>query len=140
MYILPTVLARGTLFYLAAVNGGAVGLFAYDKHQASNGGWRVSEQTLCNTAMMGGWMGGLLAMQLFRHKTQKKSFQKKYLAAIGTNTVVAAPVVLVGSRVPAFRTQFQISFRQLTSAFGRYGRGYRVPKKGGGRKPPSGRR
>jgi uncharacterized membrane protein YsdA (DUF1294 family) len=69
---MASALARGTLFYLSAVNVGSVALFGYDKIQAINGGWRVSEAHLCRSALLGGWLGGLVAMQLFRHKTSKQ--------------------------------------------------------------------
>lgn len=58
--------------YLGVVNTAAVGVFGYDKIQAQRGGRRVSENDLCRTALAGGWIGGLLAMHLFRHKTRKK--------------------------------------------------------------------
>lgn len=64
--------ARSALLYLGAVNLGAAGLFGYDKLQAERGAWRVSEHTLCQSATLGGWAGGLLAMQTFRHKTRKR--------------------------------------------------------------------
>jgi uncharacterized membrane protein YsdA (DUF1294 family) len=41
--------------YALGVNLGTIGLFYYDKEQAKNKGWRVSEQTLFNTALFGGW-------------------------------------------------------------------------------------
>lgn len=66
------IAARGSLVYLGAVNVGSVALFGWDKFQAQNGGWRVSEADLCKTALAGGWLGGFMAMQLFRHKTRKQ--------------------------------------------------------------------
>lgn len=59
---------RAFAIYLALVNAGAVGLFGWDKLQAILGGWRISELQLCLNAAAGGWGGGLLAMQVFRHK------------------------------------------------------------------------
>lgn len=66
------VAARGSLLYLGAVNAGSAVLFGYDKIQAQNGGWRVREADLCKSALLGGWIGGFLAMHMFRHKTQKQ--------------------------------------------------------------------
>lgn len=66
------ILARGTLLYLGTVNLGSVALFGYDKFQAQREEYRVSEKALCRSAWAGGWAGGLVAMQLFRHKTRKK--------------------------------------------------------------------
>lgn len=76
------LVARSTLVYLGAVNAGSVALFGYDKTQAQNGGWRVSEADLCRSALLGGWIGGLLAMQVFRHKTQKKVQRHCFLKVV----------------------------------------------------------
>ncbi len=56
--------------YLAVMN--LLGLFfmGYDKHQAKKGGFRISEATLFTTALLGGSIGSLLGMYLFRHKTK----------------------------------------------------------------------
>ena len=45
--------------YLAAINLGSAAIFYYDKESARHGQWRVSEATLCTTALLGGWVGGL---------------------------------------------------------------------------------
>ena len=47
----------------------------YDKRQAISGGWRVSESRLFLTALLGGAVGILLGMRVFRHKTKHWSFQ-----------------------------------------------------------------
>ena len=48
-------------------------LYAYDKHMARTGGWRIPERVLLLTALIGPF-GAYGAMRLFRHKTQKISF------------------------------------------------------------------
>ena len=45
-------------------------LYGADKQKPSNGRWRISEKALLLTSFLGGALGGLLAMQLFRHKTR----------------------------------------------------------------------
>lgn len=45
--------------YVAAINVGSAAVFYYDKQSARQGQWRVSEATLCTTALLGGWVGGL---------------------------------------------------------------------------------
>lgn len=130
--IMQAVIARSTLFYLSAVNAGSAGLFAYDKFQASRGGWRVPERQLCTTALAGGWAGGLMAMQMFRHKTRKQSFQRKYVSAITRNAVVLLPALFFLSRAPAFRYHFSAAVKGLARPF----RG----KGGNKRNPPRYRR
>lgn len=56
--------------------------FGYDKWRAGRSGHRVSEFTLTLLGAIGGWPGGLLGMNLFRHKTVKWTFQLKYALAL----------------------------------------------------------
>ncbi len=65
--------------YLLAIYIIAVNLFAYilygvDKHKSKNAKWRISERTLIISALVGGSIGALLAMSVFRHKTKHKKF------------------------------------------------------------------
>jgi uncharacterized membrane protein YsdA (DUF1294 family) len=82
------------LAYGVTVNVASFGLFGYDKYCAQQKQWRVPEATLCLSAgiinvsltlAMGGWIGGLIAMQKFRHKTKKQSFQQQYFMAVAGN-------------------------------------------------------
>ena len=66
--------AAGVAAYAVGINAAAAGLFYHDKQQALQHKWRVPERTLQATALAGGWIGGMWAMQKFRHKTQKQRF------------------------------------------------------------------
>lgn len=46
-----------------------------DKRRAQTERRRISENSLHLMGLIGGWPGGLLAQQLFRHKTRKWRFQ-----------------------------------------------------------------
>lgn len=61
-------------WYLIAVNLFAFTLCAQDKHRAKRGNWRISERALLLSAALGGSLGLLCAMYLFRHKTRHKKF------------------------------------------------------------------
>ncbi len=53
--------------------------FGWDKWLAGRAkARRIPEATLVLLGAAGGWLGGLAAMLLFRHKTAKFSFQLKY--------------------------------------------------------------
>ncbi len=56
--------------------------FGFDKWRAGRSGRRVSEFALVMLAALGGWLGGLIGMNLFRHKTAKWTFKLKYAVAL----------------------------------------------------------
>lgn len=55
------------------VNGGIFLLYGYDKLQAQRDKWRISEKNLLIGSIFGPF-GAFMAMQIFRHKTQKMKF------------------------------------------------------------------
>ena len=56
--------------------------FGYDKWRASRSGNRVPESSLAMLGALGGWLGGLIGMMVFRHKTAKWTFKFKYALAL----------------------------------------------------------
>lgn len=57
-------------------------LFAWDKFRAGRAGRRISEWQLVVWSALGGWLGGLAAMLLVRHKTAKVTFWAKFAGAL----------------------------------------------------------
>ena len=53
-------------------------VYAFDKHAAKTGAWRVSESTLHLLELGCGWPGALLAQKIIRHKCRKTSYQIKF--------------------------------------------------------------
>ena len=64
--------------YFAAANLIEFALMGIDKARARRGKWRIPESTLFLFTLVGGSIGGLVGMQLFRHKTQKPAFYIGY--------------------------------------------------------------
>ena len=60
--------------YLILVNVLGLVIMHLDKNKARRGQWRSPENTLLAIAILGGSIGILLGMQLFRHKTKKLKF------------------------------------------------------------------
>ena len=59
------------LWYLAAVNLVTFTVYGVDKEaKARRGAWRVPEKTLFLLPLLGGSVGALLGMLVFRHKTK----------------------------------------------------------------------
>lgn len=60
--------------YLITVNIVAFSLMGIDKYKAKKKQWRIPERTLFLSAAVGGSIGAMYGMHLFRHKTKHKSF------------------------------------------------------------------
>ncbi len=63
------------LIWLSAVNICAFILMGADKRRAVKGRWRISEKGLFLPVLLGGSIGGMLGMYLFRHKTKHWYFK-----------------------------------------------------------------
>ncbi len=60
--------------YLIAINAVAFIAYGIDKLKAKFRAWRIPEKTLWLLGLLGGAAGGLLGMQVFRHKTRHALF------------------------------------------------------------------
>ena len=74
--------------YLISVNAVAFILMLADKRKARKGAWRIPESTLMGIALLGGSIGAIAGMNLFRHKTQHPKF------FIGLPVILALQIVL----------------------------------------------
>ena len=66
---------KWVLLILAAVNLLAFALYGVDKVKSKKGAWRIPEATLLLVAFLGGSVGALLGMEVFRHKTRHAKFR-----------------------------------------------------------------
>lgn len=62
------------LTYLVIINALSMLLMLIDKIKAKNQLWRIPEKVLLGVSLIGGSLGGLIGMYLFRHKTLHKRF------------------------------------------------------------------
>ena len=74
---------QNVVIYLIVINLIAFGAMWLDKRKAKKGKWRIPENTLLLLVLLGGGVGGIAGMYVFRHKTQKAKF------------VIGFPVILV---------------------------------------------
>lgn len=63
------------LVYLAIVNIVGFAMMGIDKQKAIRGAWRIPEASLFLAAIVGGSIGSILGMQVFRHKTKHWYFK-----------------------------------------------------------------
>lgn len=61
-------------YYLILINAAAFILMLADKQKAKKHKWRIPEATLMGAAALGGSIGALAGMYLFRHKTKHPKF------------------------------------------------------------------
>ncbi|MBC5730130.1 MULTISPECIES: DUF1294 domain-containing protein [Pseudoflavonifractor] len=66
---------RAVLAALVLVNLVEFALMGWDKRRARRGEWRVRERTFFLLALLGGALGGIVGMQVFRHKTKHWYFR-----------------------------------------------------------------
>lgn len=76
-------------FYLLIINALGFLLMLVDKWKAKKNRWRVRESTLLLIAALGGSVGSLLGMYLFRHKTLHLKF------------TLGIPLILAGQCIAA---------------------------------------
>ena len=62
------------IYYLIVINALTFLLYGIDKWKAQRSKWRIPEGTLILLAAVGGSIGALLGMYLFRHKTKHLKF------------------------------------------------------------------
>ena len=66
---------RNIIIYLIVINLLTFFIMWWDKHEAKLGDWRVSEKFLFLLVLLGGGIGGIVGMYVFRHKTKKWYFK-----------------------------------------------------------------
>ena len=93
MFSIETIMNNEfTLFifgYVVLINLFGIGSFFIDKKYAVYNEFRISEKTLVFIALLGGFVGSVTGMYLFRHKNKKPSFIFKLSIAIIANLMSA---------------------------------------------------
>lgn len=78
--------------WVFAIYGGvsivSFALYWQDKRAAIAGIWRVPEEQLHLLGLVGGWPGGIVAQNLFRHKTQKEKFARNFWYTVALNVLI----------------------------------------------------
>lgn len=80
---------KNIAIYLIIIN--LIGFYVMwsDKRKAKKGEWRIPEQTLFIITALGGGIGTIAGMYIFRHKTKKLRF------VIGFPVIVILEIILV---------------------------------------------
>lgn len=76
--------------YLLIINAVGFLLMLIDKQKARRGAWRIPEATLMGVAFIGGSIGSIAGMYLFRHKTRHPKF------TLGIPIILIGQIILLG--------------------------------------------
>ena len=68
------MLTQIILVYLIIINAAAFLLMLIDKQKAKRSAWRIPEATLMGVAALGGSIGAIAGMYVFRNKTRHVKF------------------------------------------------------------------
>lgn len=77
------------LVYLLLINALGFALMLADKRKAQKNRWRIPEATLITVAVLGGSLGAIAGMRLFRHKTRHLKF------SLGLPVIFAMQAILI---------------------------------------------
>ena len=80
---------KNVIIYLIAINLLLFLTMYKDKKRAETNQWRIKESTLLILALIGGSIGGILGIYVFRHKTKKAYF------TIGFPIILILQIILV---------------------------------------------
>ncbi len=75
------------LGYLVLINLASLTMMYWDKRKAVKNRYRISEKSLLMSGALGGIIGMLMGMKMFRHKTRKRSFQLPVVFIIFLNLI-----------------------------------------------------
>lgn len=80
---------KNIIIYLLILNLLGFLFMFIDKKRAKKNEWRISESTLFGVALLGGSVGAIIGIYLFRHKTKKMQF------IIGMPTILILQIILI---------------------------------------------
>ena len=80
------------IVYLLIMNLIGFILMGADKKKAKSGAWRIPEKTLFLPAILGGSIGAIAGMQVYRHKTKHWYFKYGMPAILILQLIAAAAI------------------------------------------------
>ena len=87
-------------YYIVFINLLGIILMFLDKRKAVKNRWRISENTLMLTSLIGGSLGILIGMYTFRHKTK----HKKFTIGVPVQLIINILCIIILLYIPYFNT------------------------------------
>ena len=80
---------KNIIIYFVSINIIGFAFMGIDKFKAKKGFWRIPENTLFIITALGGGIGTILGMKVFRHKTKKAKF------TVGMPVILIIEIILI---------------------------------------------
>lgn len=87
--IIEIIGMKNIILYLVVINILGFLAMGIDKRRAMKGKWRIPENTLLMFTILGGGIGTIVGIYVFRHKTQKAKF------TVGMPAILILEVLLI---------------------------------------------
>lgn len=87
--LIQMITVKNFIIYLIIINMIGFLVMLIDKQKAKHGSWRIKEATIFLITLLGGGIGTIAGMYMFRHKTKKLKF------TVGLPVILIIEVILV---------------------------------------------
>lgn len=94
MALIETIGIKNVIIYVVVINIIAFLAMGLDKWKAKRNAWRIPEQTLISLVLLGGGIGGIVGMYLFRHKTKKARFYIGFPALFIVEVIIFIYIII----------------------------------------------
>ncbi|MGI5984768.1 MAG: DUF1294 domain-containing protein [Clostridiales bacterium] len=84
--------------WLVIINLASFTAMGIDKYKASHNKWRIPEKNLFLLAAIGGSIGGIAGIYMFRHKTMHKKFTLGFPAILVVQIAAAIILIYIGAK------------------------------------------
>lgn len=89
LHIVKTIGIKYIVIYLLIINLIGFLSMGIDKYKAKKNYWRIPEGTLMMFALLGGGIGTIAGIYVFRHKTKKMKF------TVGMPTILISEIAII---------------------------------------------
>ena len=94
MNLIQMLTPKNIIIYLLIINLVSFLSMGIDKWKAKRGAWRIPEQTLISMVLLGGGIGGIIGLYMFRHKTKKPRFYIGFPMILISEIIIAVYIII----------------------------------------------
>jgi len=79
------------IIYIVLINLCSFLFYRLDKKKAEKGAWRIKETTLLLLSLLGGGVGSIIGMRVYKHKTKKI----KFTVGVPVLTIISIALIIL---------------------------------------------